>query len=310
VRPWIRPPALRPGDLVGVCAPAGAIDVDRLDRGVAELEAIGYRVKVTPAARSRSRFNSGTRDERLADLRSLLADDEVAAIVAARGGAGSGWLVPHLEAALLRERPRAVVGYSDLTFVHLLSNRAGVVSFHGPMVAWELATGSYDRPSWAAALTGEAPPYATEPGELSVLRPGEAEGRLRGGCLSILAAAAGTPWALATEGEDTILFLEDVDEKPFRLDRMLMQLRQSGALAGVRGIVFGDMKGCSPPLGAGYGLEEVLLDALAGLDVPIALGLSSGHTASPNVTLPLGVQTRLICAGEDGRFEVLEAAVS
>jgi muramoyltetrapeptide carboxypeptidase len=100
-----------------------------------------------------------------------------------------------------------------------------------------------------------------------------------------------------------------VDEKPFRLDRMLMQLRQAGALAGVRGIVFGDMKGCSPPLAAGYGLEEVLLDALDGLEVPIALGLSSGHTNSANLTLPLGVRARLSC-GEDARFEVLEAAVS
>jgi len=308
VRPWIRPPALRRGDLVGVCAPAGAIDADRLDKGVAELESLGYRVKVTPATRGRSRFNSGTRGERLADLRSLLEDPEISAIVAARGGSGSGWLSPHLDPALLRERPRAIVGYSDLTFLHLVSNRAGVVSFHGPMVAWEFATGNYDRPSWAA-LTGEGGPYATEAGELSVLQPGKAEGRLRGGCLSILAAAAGTPWALTTEGEDTILFLEDVDEKPFRLDRMLMQLRHSGALEGVRGIVFGDMKGCSPPLDAGYGLEEVLLDALAGLDVPIALGLSSGHTTSPNVNLPLGVRTRLIC-GEEGRFEVLEAAVS
>jgi muramoyltetrapeptide carboxypeptidase len=177
------------------------------------------------------------------------------------------------------------------------------------MVAWEFATGSYDAPSFLAALAGDGPPYRTEPGELAPLRKGEAEGRLRGGCLSILAAAAGTPWGLTTEGEPTILFMEDVDEKPFRIDRMLMQLRHSGALDGVRGIVFGDMKGCSPPFDAGYGLEEVLLQSLAGLDVPVAIGLSSGHTSSPNVTLPLGARARLAC-GEDARFEVLEASVS
>ncbi|HVR71716.1 MAG TPA: LD-carboxypeptidase [Vicinamibacteria bacterium] len=307
--PWTRPPALRPGDLLGVCAPAGPIDAARLDQGVAELESLGYRVRVTPATRGRFRFNSGTVEERLADLQSLLSDPEVRGVVAARGGAGSGWLVPHLDAGLLGARPRALVGYSDLTLLHLLSNRAHVVSFHGPMVARELATGNYDRPSFAAALGGEGPPYRAEPGDLAPLRRGEAEGRLRGGCLSILAAAAGTPWALTTEGEPTILFMEDVDEKPFRIDRMLMQLRHSGALAGVRGIVFGDMKGCSPRLDAGYGLEEVLLDALSGLDVPIALGLSSGHTASPNVTLPLGARARLSC-GEDARFEILEASVS
>jgi muramoyltetrapeptide carboxypeptidase len=309
VKPWVRPRALRPGDLVGVCAPAGALPADRLEKGVAELEALGYRVRVMPGTLGRCRFNSGSREQRLADLTALLADDEVAAVVAARGGAGSGWLVPHLDPALLRARPKAIIGYSDLTFVHLQCRRAGLVSFHGPMVAWEFATGHYDRRSFAAALTGEGPPYATEPDELAPLRGGHAEGRLLGGCLSILAAAAGTPWALTTDGEDTILFLEDVDEKPYRVDRMLMQLRQSGALAGVRGIVLGDLKGCSPPLDAGYGLEEVLLDALVGLDVPIALGLSSGHTSSPNVTLPLGVRARLRC-GEDARFEVLEAAVS
>lgn len=305
---WTRPRALRRGDVIGVCAPAGAIDTARLDKGVGELESLGYRVKLTPGTRGRSRWNSGTVEERLADLRSLLTDDAVAAVLAARGGAGSGWLVPHLDTALLRAHPKAIIGYSDLTFVHLLANRAALVSFHGPMVAWEFATGNFDRPSWAAALAGEGA-YRSDAEDLAPLRTGQAEGRLRGGCLSVLAAAAGTPWALTTDGEDTILFLEDVDEKPFRLDRMLMQLRQSGALQGVRGIVFGDMKGCSPRLDADYGLEEVLLGALAGLDVPIALGLSSGHTSRPNVTLPLGVRVRLSC-GEDARFEVLEAAVS
>jgi muramoyltetrapeptide carboxypeptidase len=116
-------------------------------------------------------------------------------------------------------------------------------------------------------------------------------------------------WDLVMANDAAFLFLEDVDEEPYRVDRTLMQLRQSGALEGVRGIVFGDMKGCSPRLDAGYGLEDVLRDALSGLDVPVALGLSSGHTASPNVTLPLGVRARLAC-GEDARFEVLEAAVS
>jgi muramoyltetrapeptide carboxypeptidase len=177
------------------------------------------------------------------------------------------------------------------------------------MVARELADGVYDRASLWHALTGEGSPYAAGEDDLEPLRGGEAEGVLRGGCLSILAAAAGTPWALAPDGEATILFLEDVDERPYRIDRMLLQLRESGALAGVRGVVFGDMKGCAPRFDESYRLEEVLLDALEGLEVPVALGLSSGHTASPAVTLPLGVKARLRC-GERASFEVLEAAVS
>jgi muramoyltetrapeptide carboxypeptidase len=167
----------------------------------------------------------------------------------------------------------------------------------------------FDRQSLLWALSGEGDPVVADGGEeIWTLREGQAEGRLVGGCLSILAAAAGTPWALRTEGEEVILFVEDVDEAPFRIDRMLMQLRLSGALAGVRGVVFGDMKGCAAPHDAGYTLEEALLHALEGLDVPVAMGLSSGHTASPMVSLPLGVRARLTCAA-DARLEILEAAV-
>ncbi len=125
------------------------------------------------------------------------------------------------------------------------------------------------------------------------LASGKGEGLLRGGCLSLLAAAAGTPWALRSTDEPTLLFVEDVDEKPYRVDRMLRQLRASGALQGVTGVVFGDMKGCAPGFHDDYRLEEVLLEALSGLGVPVALGLSSGHTAHPNLKLPFGVRARL-----------------
>jgi muramoyltetrapeptide carboxypeptidase len=177
------------------------------------------------------------------------------------------------------------------------------------MVAHELASGGFHRESLLWALTGEGAPYATEEGELEALRPGQGEGRLRGGCLSILAAAAGTPWSLQPH-DDTVLFIEDVDEPPYRIDRLLFQLRHSGALEGVRGIVFGDMRGCAPRMDADYSLEDVIREALDGLDVPIALGLSSGHTRSPNVTLPLGVRARLLCDPDGARFELLEPPVA
>jgi muramoyltetrapeptide carboxypeptidase len=176
------------------------------------------------------------------------------------------------------------------------------------MVARDLADGAYDRDSLLRAVSAEGEPYASGEDDLLPLRAGAGEGVLRGGCLSILAGCAGTPWALRPDPEGTLLFLEDVDEAPYRIDRMLWQLRRSGAMDGVRGIVFGDMKGCSPPLRADWALEDVLLDALAGLDVPIALGLSSGHSAAPNLTLPLGVRARLEC-GTAARFSVLEHAV-
>ena len=308
---WTRPRALRPGDRVGVCAPAGAVDLERLDRGVETLRALGFEVVIGEAVRARSRFTAGTIEERVRDLQALWSDDAVKGIVCARGGAGAGGVAARLDGAAMAARPKVFMGYSDITFLHSLLNGHGLVTFHGPMVAVtnDLADGRYDEASLRAGLLGEGKPYATGPDDILTLRAGTAEGRLQGGCISILASAAGTPWAIRPDPEGTILFLEDEDEPPYRLDRMMLQLRASGAFAGVRGIVLGDMPGCYPSHGADYTLEDVLLDALAGLDVPIAIGLSSGHTRNPSVTLPFGVRARLTCADE-ARFEILEASVA
>jgi muramoyltetrapeptide carboxypeptidase len=317
---WTRPPALRPGDRVGVCAPAGSVDLERLERGISTLRELGLEVVVGDAVRSRFRFTAGTVDERVRDLQTLWADDSVRGIVCARGGSGAGWLLPRLNVESMVARPKVFMGYSDITFLHSLLNSHGLVTFHGPMVAVasDLADRRYDEASLRAGLLGEGEPYRTGPGGMRALRAGAGEGRLQGGCISILAAAAGTPWAIRPDTEGTILFLEDQKEPPYRIDRALMQLRASGALAGARGIVFGAMKECSPSHGAGYTLADVMLDALAGLDIPIAIGLSSGHTNKPNVTLPFGVRARLTCSspatggsgGDEARLEILEASVA
>ncbi len=167
---------------------------------------------------------------------------------------------------------------------------------------------AYDGASLWHGLTGEGSPWASGPGEIVPLRPGTAQGVLRGGCLSLLAASVGTPWALHAP-EPTILFLEDVDERPYRVDRMLRQLRLSGALAGVRGIVLGEMKGCAAGTEDGYTLHAIVLEALEGIAGPVAIGLPSGHTARPNVALPFGVRVRLECDEAEARFVVEEAAV-
>jgi muramoyltetrapeptide carboxypeptidase len=307
-----KPRALRPGDIVGVAAPAGPVDEARLHAGVAELERLGFAARVADGVLERRGFTAGTVDTRIQQLHDLLADDSVAAIVCARGGAGVMQLLPHLDRDLLERNPKLLVGYSDITLLHLEMERLGIASLHGPMVARELADGddAYDRASLWHALTGAGAPYASHPDDLVSLAAGKGEGVLRGGCLSLLAAAAGTPWALRTTDEPTLLFVEDVDEKPYRVDRMLRQLRASGALQGVTGVVFGDMKGCTPGFDEDYSLEDVLLEALAGLDVPLALGLSSGHTTLPNVTLPLGVRARLECGNEAASLAVLEPAVA
>jgi muramoyltetrapeptide carboxypeptidase len=305
-----KPRALRAGDVVGIAAPAGPVSEERLERGIAELQSLGLAVVVGEGVLARSGFTAGSAEARLAQLHALYADPDVRAIVCARGGAGTAHVLPGLDRELLSADPKLVLGYSDVTALHLLLDSFGITSLHGPMVAWELADGvpSYDRASLWHGLTGEGSPWASASGEIAPLRSGSAEGVLCGGCLSLLAASVGTPWALETK-EPSILFIEDVDERPYRVDRMLRQLRLSGALAGVRGIVFGEMKGCQAGAEDGYTLHDVLLSALEGLEVPVAVGLPSGHATRPNVTLPLGVRTRLECGDGEARLVVEEAAV-
>ena len=175
------------------------------------------------------------------------------------------------------------------------------------MVAREFADGRVDERSLLHALLGEGDTYRTD--RLRVLRSGFAQGVLRGGCLSILSAAVGTPYALRADGAGTLLFIEDVDEAPYRIARMLFQLRAAGALKGVRGIVFGEMKGCGTRADAGFTLDDVIDDALRGLEIPVAVGLPSGHTTGPCVSLPFGVRASLSCPEGEGCLEVLEAAV-
>jgi muramoyltetrapeptide carboxypeptidase len=306
-----KPKALRPGDLIGVAAPAGPVEEERLHRGVAELEALGFSVRVAMGALDRRGFTAGAPEARQGQMEGLLGDPEVAGIVCARGGAGAGRVLARLDQELLRQYTKPLVGYSDITWFHLALGGLEIPSLHGPMAARELADGegAYDRESLWHALTGEGDPYLSAAGALQPLRDGSAEGVLRGGCLSILAAAAGTRWALSPANEPTVLFVEDVDEPPYRIDRMLFQLRASGVLDRVRGIVFGEMQGCIPERDANYTLEEVLLEALEGLEVPVAFGLPSGHVSRPNVTLPLGVPVRLHCRAGEARFEALEAPV-
>jgi muramoyltetrapeptide carboxypeptidase len=306
----VRPRGLRPDDLIGVCAPSGPVGADALEKGVAALREQGFRIRVAPGILDRKTFTAGTAARRASELQALFADPQVAGIVCARGGAGAAQVLDLLDGAVLQANPKVFVGYSDVTFLHLLLHRQGLVTFHGPMVAREWADGRAQVASFRSAVMGEGRPYASEPDDLELLRKGLGEGTLRGGCLSILAAAAGTPWAFRPDPEGTILFLEDVDEKPYRIDRLLFQLRASGAFEGVRGIVFGDMKGCAPSASDDYRLDEVIQEALGGLDVPIAIGLSSGHTTLPNVTLPLGIRGRLRCEGGAAAFEALEPAVS
>jgi len=299
--PIHKPAPLRRGDLIGIVAPAAAVDAAAVATGVHALEQLGFRVQVGSAVFRRAGYLAGRDRERLDDLVEMFRNPDVKAILAARGGYGSGRLLPLLDPAIARENPKIVVGFSDLTFLlNDLLQRASLVTFHGPM-AVSLAEHPQAAPRLARALTGDRRDWNLSARD--VIQPGTAEGVTVGGCLSVLVAMLGTPYAVETEGR--ILFLEDANEKPYRVDRMLTQLRQAGKLDRVAGIVFGEMPGCVAHPDEATTVRDVVAQAFAGADYPVAFGLPTGHGVG-SVTLPLGIRARL--AGE--RLTLLESSLA
>jgi muramoyltetrapeptide carboxypeptidase len=303
----IKPPALRPGDLIGIVAPASNIKPDLLEDGCRELEQLGFRTLYRPGITTAWRYFSGTVERRAAEFLEMLRNPEVRAIFCARGGYGSGRITPYLEPELLRANPKIINGSSDITALLSLVDRSGLVGFHGPMVATALRQGEsgYNRELMLSLLKGEVVrlPLAGT----SVLRSGTAEGRLIGGCLSLVVATLGTSYEIDTT--DSILVVEDVDTKPYQVDRMLTQLAQAGKLDSVQGVVFGEMLNCTQNANQGYTLEEVIMDVLGDTGFPILFGFPTGHTSRPNAMVPFGVRARLKLDTESV-FELLEPAVA
>ncbi len=295
-----RPPPLRPGDRVGVAALSGPVDPERLAAGLAQLRALGFEPVLAGNLLSRHReLFAGEDVARLVSFHELVADDSLKAIFFARGGWGVSRLLPALDWELLGRHPRAYIGYSDLTpFLLGLVARCDLVAFHGPMVAADFARGlSPAELETVLGALGDAPSltYALQgfedsaPGALAEV----VEGPFLGGCLSLLASSAGTPWAIDLSG--ALLFLEDVAEPAYRIDRMLTQLRQSGSLSSIRAIIVGHLTALGGHLPAATepeALLDVFREHAAALGVPLAWGLEAGHDA-PNLTLPLGVFARL-----------------
>lgn len=302
----IQPPALRPGQKIGLLAPASSFNREAFERGCDRLRQMGYDPVYAPEIFTRDLYFAGTAERRLNELKALLLRDDIAALFCVRGGYGSNYLLEKLDFKLFLEHPKILLGCSDITsLLTVINDRTGMVTFHGPMVAKDIAEGTFDSASWASALGGAAS-WEISTGGLEVLRAGRAQGKLYGGCLSMLAASLGTPFEIQTEG--TIFFIEDVAEKPFRIDRMLMQLHLAGKLRGVRGFVFGEMLDCRPPQGESYTVQEVILRVLRDYQVPIVFGLKSGHVTGNNITLPIGVQVELSAGDEGVALKILEAA--
>ena len=287
-----RPPAAKPGDRVGIAALSGRTDPGSLAAGVAALEKLGFRTVLAPNLRPDNEVTgrplfAGADAERLDAFHELAADSSIAAIVFARGGYGVPRILGRVDWTLLASRPRPYVGYSDLTPLLLaLVSRTGTMAFHGPM-AVDFARGlsPEERRSFLDALAGRLPepwPLEAVSAEQSAGRPPAIEGRLLGGCLTMLAATVGT--GLLPSFQDGILVLEDIDEPEYRIDRMLTQLRTSGQAAGVRAVIAGHFTNCDA--------RTSLIDFADSLGVPLFAGLPAGHQA-PNHTLPLGASVSL-----------------
>lgn len=293
--------------MVGVIAPSGAVDAERLARGVAVLEGCGLHVEVGGAALDRHAYLAGEDGARLADLERMAADEHIRALFCARGGYGSQRLLPALDLGRLVPVPKPIVGYSDATALLTAAVAAGMVAVHGPMVADDVARGLTERSLAHLRALLTDPGFRWEIEAPQTVRGGRARGRLVGGCLAVLVAALGTPWAIDTDG--AILFLEDVAERPYRLDRLLTQLRQAGKLDRIAGLVFGTMAAC--PEVDGVGPLDVVRACCGDLPCPIAFGLPAGHDPRPerceNLALPLGIEVEL--DADRGRLRALESAV-
>lgn len=291
---------------MGVVAPAAAVDREYLERGVAELVRHGYRVKVSERALARDRILAGTDEERASELMRFFRDPEVKAIFAARGGYGCGRLLPLIDFDLLRRNPKIFVGFSDQTFLlNAIVELGAMVCFHGPMVAKDLAGGLSARSMLhlRRLLAGELGAFDLQGAD--AIHPGVAQGEVIGGCLSILVAMLGTPYFPDFTGK--ILFLEDTGEKAYRVDRMLVQLRHSGALAPVVGVVFGGMRSPGDAESEQRLIRQFASEQTAGLGVPVLWGIEAGH-GTENFTLPLGITARLDAGSR--RLSFIERAVS
>jgi len=314
----IRPKRLESGDTVGIVAPASPPpDPKNLDRAVATLESLGFKVRLAPKVRRRRGFLAGDDRERADDLMGMFTDRRVRAILCVRGGYGSARLLPLLDYRVIRANPKIFAGYSDITSLHCaLLTQSKLISFHGPMLNSDFvheATSDFTLRKFLSVLGSPVAPLSISEGyrgkTIKTLCRGFGRGPLVGGNLSLLCTTIGTPWQPSFRGR--ILFFEDVGEPPYRFDRMLTYLLNCGLLQKVEGIAIGINPDCADPKARGakeyrQTLEDVLKERLSPLNIPVVMGLPFGHVAH-NATLPVGI--RALLDGDRGDLVLTEPAV-
>ena len=306
------PPRLSRGDLIGIISPASPVDdLSRIERGVQYLERCGYRTIAGKNIAQRRGYLAGTDDQRAADLLAMFSDRRVKAIFCLRGGYGSPRLLARIDYALIRRNPKIFVGYSDITALHAAFwTRARLVTFHGPMVAVDMA-GAMDpfaeESFWRLLTAPLTRMMLHSPGGTGVVPgSGTASGRLIGGNLSLIVSLLGTPYQ--PDFRRALLFLEEIGEEPYRIDRMMTQLRNAGILGRVSGVLIGQFSDCAPkdPSKPSLTADEVLREHGSAFGKPFVAGLPFGHERGM-LTIPFGVRGRLDTAA--GSLELLEPAV-
>jgi len=314
----IKPPRLKSGDTVGLMTPSGHVDQEKIDRCVGNLESLGFKVKLGKNIRALRGNFAGTAAQRLEDFHAMFADPEIKGIWAAHGGSGAIGLLAALDYDLIRRNPKVFVGYSDITALHLaILRHSGLVTFHGPVASSTFS--DYSMAHLRAILMAPQPEYVMAMAEENrlkaealphfsarTLRSGVAEGILVGGNLSLLSALVGTPYA--ADFSRAIVFLEDIGEAPYRIDRMLTQLELSQGFRQAAAVMLGIFDKCGPPDSEpSLSLDETIDDHLANSSIPAVYGYSFGHI-SHQITLPMGVKARLDT--EKQTLTLLEPAVT
>ncbi|HEY1463871.1 MAG TPA: LD-carboxypeptidase [Terriglobales bacterium] len=304
----IKPPALLPGDFVGIIAPASNIDSEMLVNGCNVLRDLGYKPFYFDSIFEQELYFAGSLERRVREFEEMFERDEIKAILCARGGYGSNYLLKAVNRETILRHPKIFAGYSDITsWLTYICDSCGIVSFHAPMVTKDFALpNGVDLASWQASVNGTSEWTVTPDSGAAFLVGGHGKGILYGGCLSILVASLGTPYEIQTDG--TILFIEDVATKPYQIDRMLMQLKFAGKFDHVRGIIFGEMLDCMQHKDQGYTLDTIVQRLLGNLGIPIACGMRAGHVSHGNITLPFGVEAELNVTKNNVELKILEAA--
>ena len=303
-RKLLKPKRLKPGDTVALTAPAGILyDESEFDRMKKDLESLGFNVVFGEFVRERYGYFAGRDHQRALDLNRFFADPQIDGIVSVRGGWGCSRILPYLDFERIRQNPKVYCGFSDNTTLHLaFLAYSGLISFHGPNGASEW--NEFTKQSFRDVVMDGLEAEYVSSSRVDTLYSGSAEGRLTGGNLSILVTSLGTPYAPDPEG--AILFVEDIGEEPYKVDRMLTHLARAGFLDNISGFVFGQCTDCKPDNSRGFTMKEVIKHHILPLEIPAVAGMDIGHDDN-NFTIPVGVKASL--DADRGVLKLMEPGV-